>query len=380
MEVTQERVNLFADATDDHQWIHVDPARAKQGPFGAPIAHGYLTLSLVNRFLPQIVEVRGISMGVNYGVDRVRFPAPVKVGVAHARRRRARRGRSRRRTARVQAKVRVTVEIEGGERSRPAWRRRSAATTRSEERARRSRTRAGVSTLGRRGVGSGSEESLPMLSRANMLILAYGVATAGAVGTVGFSALSLGLPTGLFFALLADGIARPGSNVFYPTVTHGPRGRKRVALSFDDGPDPEVTPAVLDALAKHGARATFFSIGQIAGGTSTAGTAHRRGRPRARQSLLAAFALAELLPRGRTGPGDRAWGAGHRSGDREPGKATVSPADRAQESSARTGRPPAAADAGGLVAAQPRHAHHRSRADRATRAAANPAGRHRADA
>src|SRR5512135_830818 len=79
-EVTQQQVNLFADATDDHQWIHVDPERAKSGPFGGPIAHGYLTLSLVNRFLPEIVEVRGISMGVNYGADRIRFPAPVKVG------------------------------------------------------------------------------------------------------------------------------------------------------------------------------------------------------------------------------------------------------------------------------------------------------------
>ncbi len=101
-----------------------------------------------------------------------------------------------------------------------------------------------------------------MLSRANILVLAYGAATASAVGAVGFSALSFGLPAGLFFALLADGIARPGSNVFYPTVTHGPRESRRVALSFDDGPDPEVTPAVLVALSKHSARATFFTIGQ----------------------------------------------------------------------------------------------------------------------
>ena len=101
-----------------------------------------------------------------------------------------------------------------------------------------------------------------MLSRANILVLAYGAATAGAVGALGFSPLSLGLPTGLFFALLADGIARPGSNVLYPTVTHGPRDSKRVALTFDDGPDPEATPTVLDALAKHSARATFFTIGQ----------------------------------------------------------------------------------------------------------------------
>ena len=65
LEITQDRINMFADATGDHQWIHVDPERAKDGPFGACIAHGYLTLSLVNMFLPQIVEVQGIRMGVN---------------------------------------------------------------------------------------------------------------------------------------------------------------------------------------------------------------------------------------------------------------------------------------------------------------------------
>ncbi|MGW1996878.1 MaoC family dehydratase [Embleya sp. NPDC001921] len=80
LEITQERINLFADATGDHQWIHVDVEKAKEGPFGAPIAHGYLTLALSNLFLPQILEVRNISMGVNYGVDKVRFPAPVPVG------------------------------------------------------------------------------------------------------------------------------------------------------------------------------------------------------------------------------------------------------------------------------------------------------------
>jgi acyl dehydratase len=115
MEVTQERIQLFADATDDQQWIHVDPERAKQGPFGAPIAHGYLTLSLVNRFLPEIVEVRGISMGVNYGADRIRFPAPVRVGS------RIRGGAElieveNTKDGGVQAKIRVTVEIEGSER------------------------------------------------------------------------------------------------------------------------------------------------------------------------------------------------------------------------------------------------------------------------
>lgn len=78
--IEQDRVDLFADATGDHQWIHVDPERAKDGPFGAPIAHGYLTMSLSNYFLPQIVEVRGFSAGINYGVDKVRFPSPVKVG------------------------------------------------------------------------------------------------------------------------------------------------------------------------------------------------------------------------------------------------------------------------------------------------------------
>ena len=80
LEITQSRIDQFAEATGDHQWIHVDPERAKDGPFGQCIAHGYLTQSLVNFFLPQIVEVQGISMGVNYGADRVRFPAPVPVG------------------------------------------------------------------------------------------------------------------------------------------------------------------------------------------------------------------------------------------------------------------------------------------------------------
>ena len=100
------------------------------------------------------------------------------------------------------------------------------------------------------------------LTRAEILTFAYAAATAGAVGAFGFSALSLGIPSAGFLALMVDGVARPGSSVFYPTVTHGPRDSRRVALSFDDGPDPEVTPAVLDALAKHGARATFFCIGR----------------------------------------------------------------------------------------------------------------------
>ena len=79
-EVTQEQVNLFADATGDHQWIHVDIGRAKAGPFGGPIAHGYLTLSLTPALLSEILEVSGISMAVNYGLNKLRFPAPVPVG------------------------------------------------------------------------------------------------------------------------------------------------------------------------------------------------------------------------------------------------------------------------------------------------------------
>ena len=79
-EVSQEQVNLFADATGDHQWIHVDPERAKSGPFGGPIAHGYLTLSLAPSLIPEVVQVHGFSMGVNYGCEKVRFPSPVPVG------------------------------------------------------------------------------------------------------------------------------------------------------------------------------------------------------------------------------------------------------------------------------------------------------------
>jgi acyl dehydratase len=80
MEVTQERVNTFADATGDHQWIHVDPARAAAGPFGATIAHGYLTLSMVIPLFAELLQVTGTSMGINYGLNKVRFPAPVPVG------------------------------------------------------------------------------------------------------------------------------------------------------------------------------------------------------------------------------------------------------------------------------------------------------------
>ena len=78
--ITQEQVNLFADATGDHQWIHVDPQRAAEGPFGTTIAHGYLTLSLVPLFVGEVYTVEGVAMAVNYGCNRVRFPAPVPVG------------------------------------------------------------------------------------------------------------------------------------------------------------------------------------------------------------------------------------------------------------------------------------------------------------
>lgn len=109
--IEQDRIDLFAEATGDHQWIHVDPEAAADGPFGATIAHGYLTLALTNQFLPEIMRVDGASMGVNYGANKVRFPQPVTVG-------------SRIRAAAViseaeevaggvQVVVTVTVEIDG---------------------------------------------------------------------------------------------------------------------------------------------------------------------------------------------------------------------------------------------------------------------------
>ena len=77
--VTQQQINQFADATDDHQWIHVDAERAKAGPFGAPIAHGFLTLSLIPRFFDEAIAITQVRMGVNYGLNKVRFVAPVPV-------------------------------------------------------------------------------------------------------------------------------------------------------------------------------------------------------------------------------------------------------------------------------------------------------------
>ena len=113
LEITQDRVNLFADATDDHQWIHVDPEKAARGPFGGTIAHGLLTLSLLPHFSHQLYTVGGIAMAINYGYNKVRFISPVKVGA----RLRARGEISKvdRLDGAVQAMTTITVEIEGAE-------------------------------------------------------------------------------------------------------------------------------------------------------------------------------------------------------------------------------------------------------------------------
>ena len=114
MTMEQDRVDKFADATNDHQWIHVDVERAKTGPFGATIAHGYLTLSLVSSFMPQIFEVRGFKFAVNYGTNKVRFPNAVKVGA------KIRGGAEvvsvEEAKGGILSVVRVTVEIDGEER------------------------------------------------------------------------------------------------------------------------------------------------------------------------------------------------------------------------------------------------------------------------
>jgi acyl dehydratase len=114
LEITQERVDLFADATDDHQWIHVDPERARSGPFGGPIAHGFLTLSLV-LFLGRGIgpQPEGIKMAVNYGLNRVRFPAPVPVG-ARIRARVKNLSVEELPNAALQVVNQITVEVENG--------------------------------------------------------------------------------------------------------------------------------------------------------------------------------------------------------------------------------------------------------------------------
>ena len=115
LEITQDRVNLFAEATGDFQWIHIDVERAqRESPYGGPIAHGYLTLSLSNMLLPTVVTTEGFSMAINYGVDRVRFPAAVPVGA------RVRAGvecvEATDVQGGIQTKMLITMEIEGSER------------------------------------------------------------------------------------------------------------------------------------------------------------------------------------------------------------------------------------------------------------------------
>ncbi|EYT64611.1 dehydratase [Dietzia sp. UCD-THP] len=114
LEITQDRIDAFAEATGDHQWIHVDPVRAAQGPYGATIAHGYLTLSLLPVLGAEVLDIRGFRMMINYGVDKVRFPAPVPVGS------RIRAGIEltslQRKSAGVQLNSLVTVEVEGSDR------------------------------------------------------------------------------------------------------------------------------------------------------------------------------------------------------------------------------------------------------------------------
>jgi acyl dehydratase len=113
LEVTQDRVNLFADATGDHQWIHVDPERAASGPFGGTIAHGLLTLSLLPQFMKKLYTVENITMAVNYGYNKVRFITPVRVGAKI--RARAEISKVDKLEGAVQATVTTTVEIDGSE-------------------------------------------------------------------------------------------------------------------------------------------------------------------------------------------------------------------------------------------------------------------------
>jgi acyl dehydratase len=112
--VEQERIRLFADATDDHQWIHVDPERARKGPFGGTIAHGFLTLSLMPRMIKEALEIQGVRMSVNYGLNKVRFTSPVPSGSRV--RGRLVLGKLEKLDGSVQLTWNVTVEREGGER------------------------------------------------------------------------------------------------------------------------------------------------------------------------------------------------------------------------------------------------------------------------
>ncbi|GJF10337.1 MaoC family dehydratase [Mycolicibacterium cyprinidarum] len=113
LDITQDRVDLFADATDDHQWIHVDPERAADGPFGGTIAHGLLTLSLIPHFTHQLYSVDNVAMAINYGYNRVRFITPVRVGSRL--RARAEIASVTQLDSAVQATLATTVEVEGSE-------------------------------------------------------------------------------------------------------------------------------------------------------------------------------------------------------------------------------------------------------------------------
>ena len=115
LEIDQTRINLFADATGAHPWIHVDVEKAKEGPFGGPIAHGYLTASLANYFLPQLLDVQGTAMGVNYGCDKIRFPSPVPVG-SRVRGTGTLTSVEETKDGGIQAKITVKIEVEGQDR------------------------------------------------------------------------------------------------------------------------------------------------------------------------------------------------------------------------------------------------------------------------
>lgn len=112
--ITQHDVNLFADATGDHQWIHVDPEKAAQGPFGGTIAHGFMTLSLLPRLFHEMYEVKGIRLAINYGLNKVRFPAPVPVG-AKVRASSVLADIQDLGSGTVQATLSTTVEVEGSD-------------------------------------------------------------------------------------------------------------------------------------------------------------------------------------------------------------------------------------------------------------------------
>ena len=157
--ITQDQIDKFAEATLDHQWIHCDVERAKHGPFGAPIAHGYLTMSLASHFLAELVRVEGISMGINYGTEKVRFPAPVPVGSQL-------RGRGELIDAKevpggVQATTRITIEREGVRQARRDRRHRLAVPRMSDRSLTRCRSTRSGSTARPRSSPAPAAASAP---------------------------------------------------------------------------------------------------------------------------------------------------------------------------------------------------------------------------